>query len=354
MTADAKGHRLAWLRAIAIAVIIFGVPALFRHPNLSLSLAKRPFDEAPAKFLREARPECIFLGDSMLETRIDPETLDRIANIRCAVLPYPGSGTALWFLVYKNFIVSQPHPPRWTIVFFRDKQLTMPTHRAAGRYWGKIEACMRDEEPQFTSILNQAWHDTRPWTERLATAVYFIQMRRTVWQSAVKNAALKTVANRAQRADVQKAAERIFGSKNQREDQEVIDARNGDQALGLSTHEFQANVDQSFLPPILEIAREKNTRLIFFRVQRRAQSFPSRLADRPDERIYQSELRAYLSGHGASLVDETSDPDVTSAYYGSNDHVRVEMKSSYTEMFWKKMRPHLDSADSPNLAVPRE
>jgi hypothetical protein len=355
MTVDARRNSLTWPRAIAIVIFIFGMPALFRHR--SLSLMRRPFDQAPVKLLGELRPECVLLGDSMLDSRIDPRALDKVSDIRCAVLPYPGSGTALWFLVYKNIIASQPHPPRWTIVFFRDKQLTMPTHRAMGRYENTIETCMRDDEPQFTSILHRARRHTGRWTERLATAAYYIQSEGPDWQNALKGAALGVVTNGSRRDGVRKAAERIFGSKSQRADQEVINAQNGDQMLYAIGHDFQANVEQSFLPPMLEIAREKGARLIFFRVKRRAQSFSSASADSPDEQIYQGELRAYLAGHGALLVDETSDPDVTFTYYGGDDHVRDEMKNAYTEMFWKKMRPRLDSADSadsPNIAAPAE
>jgi len=350
MSVGAQRNPLGWPRAIAIAVFIFGAPALFRHQ----SLAPRSFDEAPAKLLRELRPECVLLGDSMLGSRIDPGTLDKISDVRCAVLPYPGSGTALWFLVYKNLVASQPQPPRWMIVFFRDKQLTMPAFRAGNRYRNAMEKCMRGDEPRFTSILNRAQHDSEPWKERLTTAVYAIQRKSADWQDAVKSNVLKAVASRSQRASVREAAERVFGSKNQRSDRQVIDARNGDQMLGASGHDFRANVNQSFLPPMLEIAREQGSRLIFFRVKRRSLSSSPTPVESPDEQAYQRELRAYLAGHGALLVDETYDPEVTSGYYLGDDHVRDEMKGPYTEMFWKKMRLHLDSADFPQIAAPAE
>jgi hypothetical protein len=279
----------------------------------------------------------------MLRSRIDPGTLDEISDIPCEVLAYAGSATAHWFLLFKNVIASQPHPPRWTIVFFRDQQLTMPAFRAGGRYRNGIEECMRDDEPQFTSILSHVQHDSKRWTDRLATAVYLLQRKRMDWQDAVQRGALKAVANRSQRSSVREAAARIFSSKNLRTDPKAIDAGDGER-LDSTGHEFQANVGQSFLPLMLEIARERNTRLLFFRVKCRPRSRSSSWVDRPDLQKYQRELRAYLASHEAVLVDETTDPDVTIDYYGGDDHVRDEMMTAYTELFWRKVRPLLDWA----------
>ncbi len=323
-----------------MVLFIFGVPALFRHQ----SLVRTPFDETPVKLLNQLKPDCVLLGDSMLGSRIDAETLKQVSDIPCAILAYPGTATAQWFLLLKNAIAARPHPPRWTIVFFRDRQLTMPTHRTGNRYRNGLEMCMRDDEPQFNSILHRAEDDSTRWTERAASALYLIQRKRKDWQENMLSGALKTVTRRAERNDVRAAAARIFSSKNGRADQNILDARDGEESLNIVGHEFRANVEKSFLPPILEIARASHTRLIFFRVKRRPDPGTSAIVDRPDLQKYQEELRAYLEGHEALLVDETADPKVTFDYYSSDDHLRYEMMAPYTKQFWKEVKPLLGSA----------
>ncbi len=338
--------QVTWWRAIVIVIFIFAVPALFRQK----SLVRRPFDDTPVKLLRQMRPECVFLGDSMLRSRIEQATLDKVADIPCAVLAYAGSSSAHWFLLNKNVVNRLEPAPRWVVIFFRDKQLTMPAHRAGERYRDGLEKCMRDEETQFTSILGSARQDTSRWMDRLANATYLIQRKRTDRQSDLRSAALKMVAGRSERENIREAADGIFSAKNQRSDQVLIDSRNGEMGLDAPGHEFQANVDQSFLPPMLEMARKNHIQLVFFRVKRRPRT------DRPEEVTpdltkYMGELRTYLESRAAVLVDEAGDSDVTIGYYSGDDHVRFDMMGQYTEQFWKKLRPLMVVAEAPR-AIP--
>lgn len=346
MSQQTPNAMITWWRVIGIVAFIFVVPALFRQK----SLVRRPFDETPVKLLRQLRPECVFLGDSMLRSRLDQSTLDKVADIPCAVLAYPGSSSAHWFLLHKNVVNRQQPAPRWLVVFFRDKQLTMPAHRAGERYRDGLEKCMRDEESQFNSILGSARQDTSRWMDRLANAAYLIQRKRPDRQSDLRSAALKMVAGRSERESVREAADGIFSAKNQRSDQLLIDSKNGEMGLDAPGHEFRANVEQSFLPPMLEMARKNHIQLVFFRVKRRPRSDGTEDAT-PDLAKYMAELRTYLDSRAAILVDEAADSDVTIGYYSGDDHVRYEMMGQYTEQFWKKLRPLMLAAQAPR-AIP--
>jgi len=64
-----------WLAVAVIVAAILGVPAL-----LDQGAARRqPFDERPLRTLAKARPTGVLLGDSMLETRIDPQALKSVS-----------------------------------------------------------------------------------------------------------------------------------------------------------------------------------------------------------------------------------------------------------------------------------
>ena len=122
--------------------------------------------------LEATRPDCVLLGDSMLHSRIDPARLNEIADRRCAVLGYPGTASAVWFLVLKNIIGSLSPPPRWTIIFFRDRQLTRPAMRTEGRYRERLEQFMLGRESEFQETLEKATRRQLPFFERISLSVY--------------------------------------------------------------------------------------------------------------------------------------------------------------------------------------
>src|SRR4051812_21298486 len=106
--------RWSWLGVVAMGIIVLGVPTL-----LALGPApRRPFDEKPLRLLKKEQPECVLLGDSMLETRIDEKVLSRISGRECVVMAQPGSSSATWYLMLKNLIAVQSQPPRTVIILY--------------------------------------------------------------------------------------------------------------------------------------------------------------------------------------------------------------------------------------------
>lgn len=341
-----SGRRLTWLHATGIALFIFCVPALFRTHDL----VQQPFDDKPVKRLQRLHPDCVFLGDSMLGSRIDPATLRSVsADMSCALLPYPGSGTAMWYLVSKNIVAAQAHPPRWMIIFFRDKQLTMPGHRTGERYRNGLEMCMQGDEPLFKSVLALTQRTTEPWIERMLDDLYVVQRKRKDWQKKLQYGALKAAVAQPERAEVREASASIFKPRYTQAEKEEIAARDGEISLDLESHDFQKSVAQSFLPAILDVAQRSHIRLLFYRVKRRPTDSNTPVMDKPDLQKYSQELREYLSARGALFVDESTDPEVSFAYYGGDDHVQESMMAPYTKLFWGKVRPLLGGAEAASL-----
>ena len=158
-------------------------------------------------------------------------------------------------------------------------------------------------------------------------------------------AALRTSTGGRHWDEVKGAASRIFSSRNQRIDPQAILAEGADQAsLEPASPRFHTGVEQSFLPAMLQIARDHNTRLIFFRVKCRATFFPPNERESSELQQYMQELGTFLASQGSLLVDETSDPEVTLDYYGGDDHVRDEMMPAYTRLFERKMRPFVEAS----------
>jgi hypothetical protein len=342
---------IGWPGVVGILVAILGLPA-FLDQGVPLRL---PFNERPLRALEKAKPRGVLLGDSMLETRIDPKVLTALAGERWEVLAQSGSSSAIWFLAMKNLIAVQSPPPRTVIIFFRDRQLTLPAHRTDGGYRKTIEGFMSASEPEVERILQTSARRQQNWLERLSLAMYPVQWRREAWRDRIQNKALDLVASSREYGKIRSDARAIFGVRNLRQDSglDFEHEEGGQKGLDPEDHEFTAMVDHSFLPAILEIAREKNIQLVFFRVKRKPSAGNAPAHRGSTFPAYAQELRAYLEKAGAKLVDETQDADVTVSFYGADDHVADGMMKPYTELFWRKMSARLEPASGNNTGPVR-
>lgn len=329
-----------WLGVAVIAAAILGLPALLDHQPLP----RKPFDDQLVRLLKKAQPQGVLIGDSMLDSRVDQTVLNAVADRPCTVLAQPGSSSAIWYLMLKNIIAGQPHPPRLVLVFFRNRQLTLPAHRAEGTHHFRLETYMRDAEPLAEELIGAAVRRQTPVLERVSQAAYPVQRRREDWQGRVQSRALDLVASSREYAGIHAAARDIFSTKNLRGDeaQDFERLEGGATGLDADDHDFTAAVEQSFLPQMLKISQAKNIRLVFFRVKKRPADDGAPAKESPTAPAYQAALRSYLEKAGAQLIDETHDADVTLDYFGSGDHVKTSMMKPYTEMFWRKVGPLLD------------
>lgn len=334
-----------WLVAAGIVAVVLGVPAWLDQGKP----LRHPFNERPLRAFEKARAEGVLLGDSMLETRIDPEVLKTVSGERWEVLAQPGSSSAMWFLMLKNLVAVQTPPPRTVIVFFRDRQLTLPAHRTEGGYRKTIESYMREREPVLDELLQSSARQQQPWAERLTLAMYPVQWRREAWRDKVQSWALDLVASSREYNQIRDDARATFELRHLRQDSGLDFEREegGQRGLDPAEHDFAAAVGRSFLPHLLALARARQMHLVFFRVKRKPGAAGEPATESATTPAYMQELRAYVEKAGAQLMDETRDADVTRDFYGADDHLAPAMMKSYTELFWRKVGPQLPPVPAP-------
>ena len=330
---------MRWGYFAMFVVIVLGIPAVLRWGGL----AKLPFDETPVHALERSRPECVFIGDSMLRSRIDRERLKEIADCRCESLAYPGTGSAVWYLITKNVVGALVHPPRYVVILFRDRQMTLPALRTEGRYRNGLEAFMPAPDLEFEKVVERANGNHVPIFQRLLRTIYPLQKYRIECQESLQEKALKMAARGAQKSLVRERLAEIFGVKNLRHVRGSQDSMESDEGARVNgdNQSFGDAVENSFLPMTLKVAESRNIQLVFFRVKSRPSHGLNVEPDRPGLREYIRDLGAYLENHGAIFVDESQAAEITEAFYGEGDHVADKMMRPYTELFWRRLRPLL-------------
>lgn len=311
---------------IVILLCICTVPALYRPSQAG----KLRFDPDYITQLNAIRPDYVWIGNSMLGTRIDQAVLEEKLGENCCYVMSTGGAESAWeHQALKNHVLAANHLPKKVFIFFRDTYLTRPSYRAQDIYWWRIERLSHDDEPE----LERAMRATRTWQEELEYQlgrVYPLQKRRVIASGFVETFAGWLASG--QSAGPESAGSRyneLFGLEKMRlveSDDTAFDADDP------AHYDFPARVGESLLPSMIAHARRKGVELVFVRVQRRPTPQGPR-AESPELRAYLAALQAYLQQNNAIFYDFTGDPELTLDRYLDGDHIRPEWKRGSTEHF---------------------
>jgi hypothetical protein len=312
-----------------IALVIF-VPAFL---NCALP-RKRHFNAKPIERLRARQPELILIGDSMLDSRIDPNLLEKKLDRPVAMLWNGGAASAWWYLVLKNYVVAAGIHPKTVCIFFRDRLLTSPMFRTTGTYRRPLENVMHDDEPVVHLILGDRTA-TGAGLERWATLLYPLNGRRHVQHEKLSWLALRGVSMNG------RAAHRLERRVNDAFD--VNKLRGGvtesTEIAGTEAVPFDPDPARSFLTHIVDLAASARIRLCFVRTKRHPG--PSGNVTQNDSLVqYIKQLRAWLENRGCMLIDDTENPAFTSNMFlgEQDDHIGPWAKSRSTEIYEEQFR----------------
>jgi hypothetical protein len=329
------------IRAINAAVV-GDMPDLGYLPALHLSRSHQPFSQETLDDLRFGNPRWVFIGDSMLGTRIDPRHLGLISGTRNEVVGFlfdTATGPAWWYLAFKNHVVASGVRPRATFVFFRDTNLTNTMFRLESLYGNALDAVARPPlERELDAIV--AVRRNGPW-HRLHDAIDDVYQ--SDFAQSWMEPALRRWFVRWKRPDPSDAGPfewilvQTFGLDRIRHDV-------GTDMAAAQNPDFHRDLPSSVLPLMIDLSTQHGLPLCFVRVQRRP------VGGRPPEqsrelRRYVADLKQWLESHGALFHDDTGDPEQTLDLYGDGDHVAD--KRRYTEIFRRRLDPLLRPAPAP-------
>ena len=299
--------------------------------------------------LRSENPDYILIGDSMLDTRVNQETISELSQRRFFLYCRGGSSTAAWYLYFKNVIAQAGIKPRAIIFFYRNQYLTWPRFRVDDMYKANLNRLRVGEDSVVNMLINPGPpRFTQPvdWTRYFLfgpNGVFFSKTASSEFNRRLDNLALDLTAFGVGKANRKLAMANRFnlaslradlGSEMPAEDsgfQNTNDAR---------PRVFDPSPRKSFLPHIVALGRENQIPLVFFRVKCR----PAEASYTPQTREmiqYTKNLRSWLESQHCSFFDETDDPAITLSMYQDGDHISTAFRPWWSEYFWKRMEPSL-------------
>jgi hypothetical protein len=169
--------------------VVGDLPPLGYLPTLEIRRPHQPFRDASLDELRFGNPAWVFIGDSMLGTRIDPGQLGRLSTTGdeyVSFLYHAATGPAWWYLAFKNHLVASGVKPRVTFIFFRDTNLTDTMFRLEGQYGYALDEVAQSAEPELDRLV--AAHRKGPWyrTHRWIDTTYQANVATSWMEPAIR------------------------------------------------------------------------------------------------------------------------------------------------------------------------
>lgn len=296
-------------------------------PTVEPPRAREPFDESVVTTLRDAQSRFIVIGDSMAGTRVVPGHLSRLVGPTASLL-HPGTGSAYWYLVFKNYVVNARLAPEAVIFFFRDDNLTDPLFRY---YPGSLDRVARQHEAALDAVLASAMHGPFHRVHAVSRSLYRFDRTRDWLEPWLNRLPARAVASgEVPQGFLQRMNDTLFTLEALRKMAAADMAQADDPAL-----DFSARLPGSLLPEIIRLSKASGIRVAFIRVQRRPRPDGPPAQSRALVQ-YVTDLEAYLSANGAYFRDEWGDPDQPLSVYEDGDHIDQSFRHRYTELLVEK------------------
>lgn len=317
-------------------LVVGDPPGLGYLPSLELRRRHGEFRQSVIDDLRYGKPTWVFIGDSMMGTRIDPLQLGEISSTHdelVSFLYHPATGPAWWYLAFKNHLVASGVKPRVVFVFFRDTNLTDTHFRLESQYgfgFG-LDDVAHAEEPELDALVAARKGGLRSRVHTLAVRAYENDMATGWLEPAVRRWFVNwRYPDPAARTRFDRTLNERFDLANLRADVAADFSGANDAA------DFARDLPTSVLPLMIGLAKDHRIQLCFVRVQRRPTgSEPPEQS--PNLQRYVSDLQAWLTANGALFHDDWGDPEQPESIYADGDHIRD--RRHYTALFRRRLDP---------------
>jgi hypothetical protein len=297
-------------------VVVLAVPAL-----LGRAANPEPFDHSAVDQFQLDAPEIVFLGNSLLDTRIDPVCFSELTRRRTTSMAIDGVGPGIWNLQISNVIGEGAHHPDTVFLFFHDDLITRAISFTGVEDDSLVERLTRTDLSGYgnTSKNNASvGENIQTFLRKLYPAEANASDQHFVSSIGASIAGLP-------HGQFQSEAGDQFAFANKREQASIIQQPKFHGS-------FDSAISSSFLPSIIQTAQNLDIDLTIVRVAARPNDDGS--SNEPDSLAkYSADLSEYLSDNDVRYVDMTGHPGIDAAMYYDGYHLKHRFQTFYTEFF---------------------
>jgi hypothetical protein len=249
----------------------------------------------------------------------------------------------------KNVLATAPKRPAVVVLGFRSVFLTEPDYRTQGRYRRRIDYFATQDEPLLDEL---AYFRTLGPAELFAMRHWSVWQQREELRTATETWFKDELAARVvglEPAVLRGAVERVFADENKRAEAVNAAQQQAEIIVERPHFDFPAQLERSFLPEIVRIAREAGIKLVLVRLPTRTtaendpQSLPAWHRDWMPG--YEADLFAWLAEQGVGALDFEGDPRIPVDWFARGDHLGEEPgQAEFTKILAAALEPYLDGS----------
>jgi hypothetical protein len=284
-------------------------------------------------------PDLVLVGDSVLELGVNQDQLAELTGKKVYKIGLFGAASAEWYLIIKNNILQAEHKPRVVIIFFRDSILTAPAYRVTGKYFQRVDELAT---PDDSVLLQKAYINTMNPLEKWADQylpLYISRLRIRETLDFYLRYSLPRLAG-CDTACTDNATLQVFQENNIDEKLLVDAVATAESYLYTSERlDFHSQVDKSFLPDILQLARENGVSLILVRTKNLF--YPDAPSEPLSLRRYIQNFKTYAEENGVIVLDFAHDERLTPGLFYDPLHFTEEGARVFTNLLAEALAPYI-------------
>lgn len=337
-------HLIGSMRSVLIAIfVIGGLTLLAGTPSKNLVERNPTVDARYLNLMKQAKPEVVLLGNSMLGEGVDERLLMNRTRLRMIKLWGGGWSSAVWYLATKNIIIPANPKPDTVVLFFRDHFLTHPSNRVTGEYKRGIDMLAGPDEPllERLAFLNAM----NPLTYQLNQSWGLYQKKDNFKHKLESNikSLVSSVYGQESTDSLNQNIEHIFGIKNLMPDQLGKAQLQSEAVSRKELYDFNKMLPKSFLPTMVELTRNNNVQLILVRVKKRREAEGLRAPAELDN--YIRDLKEWCGNEQVPLIDFSDESRLKLEHYADGDHLNREGgRRLFTHLLAERLQPYLSKA----------
>jgi hypothetical protein len=279
--------------------------------------------------IESEKPEVILLGNSVLKFGIDQPQFEQLIGRKTQKLGFPGSASAYWYLIIKNNIVTASTPPQYLIIFFLDNMLTTPDLGVNGTYIPLIDEIAGENE---TQLLQKAYLNQLNPIEGFLDSHFPVFGERQSIKEKINGSIEYTLPQLfmdCNKVCLDNALDKIFNANNMLPYVLPQSELNPEDWSG-SEWEFNALVEKSFIPDMIQITKEAGIQLILVR-EKNANVMTS-LDESTAMHKYFQDMAVYLKEERVPLLDFSHDPALTLDLFLDEQHLNPQGMVVFTRL----------------------
>jgi len=281
--------------------------------------------------------DMVLIGDSVLVQGVDVPRLSQLIGKKTVGFGIQGSASAVWYLEMKNVIAKSPHKPRFVLIFFRDTILTAPGYRVTGKYFKQIDDLANtDDKVLIQKSYVQLMNPIEKWADH-SLPLYGSRLRlRETIDYYIRYSLTNLVGCDLDCND--SANNSIFLDLNL-DSNLLVDAIASAESYLYTPDQlnFDAQLNNSFLPDITRIAQEQQIKLILVRTKHL--NDPSESTESAALKSYIAALRKYANANDILVLDFAHEERLTSDLFADSHHLLPAGAMIFTSILADALNP---------------